>query len=207
MMVGLNINRKVVPLNNNYQVEHMDRPVPACKVVEEILLGNVLPDGMISYDDPEHNVNIYSRLVQEGCQENRAKYEALVQRERQIIDSLRRDNTRNCLKIEDLLRSRIYNQYSPNAADHVEFAKIYANLSERGCPENSQKYVDLAKQELDIARALQDDNMSNDETIEVVETYKRIRMQKEAQEFLDKAKKIANPAIDFIIELEKIINE
>ena len=80
-------------------------------------------------------------------------------------------------------------------------------MSERGCPENSEKYVALAKQELEIARALEDDEFDQYETIEVVETYKRLDMQAAAEEILETAKKLTNPAIDFILEVEKIINE
>ena len=89
----------------------------------------------------------------------------------------------------------------------IDRAKIYANLSERGCAENSAKYVELAKQELEIARALEDDEFDDYETIEVVETYKRLNMQAAAEEIFETAKKLTNPAIDFILEVEKIINE
>ena len=65
----------------------------------------------------------------------------------------------------------------------------------------------MAKQELEIARALEDDKFDNDDTIEVVETYKRINMQAAAEEIFETAKKLTNPAIDFILEVEKIINE
>ena len=91
--------------------------------------------------------------------------------------------------------------------DRINRAKIYANLSERGCPENAQKFVELAKHELEIARALEDDMFSESETIEVVETYKRLNMQAAAEEIFETAKKLTNPAIDFILEVEKIINE
>ena len=91
---------------------------------------------------------------------------------------------------------------------HIDNAKIYANLSERGCPENSQKYKEMAKQELEIARALNDDILKDKEdSIEIVETYKRLQMQQEAERMIEKAKKLTNPAIDFIIQLEKIIEE
>ena len=80
-------------------------------------------------------------------------------------------------------------------------------MSERGCAERSAKYVDLAKQELEIARALEDDEFDNQETIEVVETYKRLNMQAAAEEIFETAKRLTNPAIDFILEVEKIINE
>ncbi len=115
-----------------------------------------------------------------------------------------------CGKIEMLLTERLRPVEWQNSEDHIENAKIYANLSERGCPENSAKYKELAKQELEIARALNDDNMDQyqqDETIEIVETYKRLQMQAEAERMIEKAKKLTNPAIDFIIQLEKIIEE
>ena len=113
-----------------------------------------------------------------------------------------------CGKIENLLMARLYPSDNPDAEAHIDNAKIYANLSERGCPENSKKYKDLAAQELDIARALNDDDLEDvDDTIEIVETYKRLQMQKEAERMIEKAKKLTSPAIDFIIELEKIIEE
>ena len=113
-----------------------------------------------------------------------------------------------CGKIEMLLSERLYQVGNPDAEAHIDNAKIYANLSERGCPENSEKYKALAKQELEIARALNDDNLRDEhESLEIVETYKRLQMQAEAERMIEKAKKLTNPAIDFIIQLEKIIEE
>ena len=60
---------------------------------------------------------------------------------------------------------------------------------------------------MEIARAIDDDKFDRDETIEVVETYKRIHMQNAANEIFEKAKKLTDPTIDFIIQVEKIINE
>ena len=66
----------------------------------------------------------------------------------------------------------------------------------------------MAKSELEIARALNDDNLDDvEESVEIVETYKRIQMQAEAERMIEKAKKLTNPAIDFIIQLERIIEE
>lgn len=111
-----------------------------------------------------------------------------------------------CVVVEEALLEHL-----PFAENHpvprIERAKIFANLSERGCPENSAKYVEMAKQELAVARALQDDEFSEGDTIEVVETYKRLNMQAAAEEIFETAKKLTDPAIDFIIQVEKIINE
>ena len=116
------------------------------------------------------------------------------------------DGQSACMEIERLFLRRL-----PGASDNVDAridrAKIYASLAERGCPENSAAYVELARQELDIARAIEDDEFSHQETIDVVETYKRLHMQAAAEEIFEKAKKLTNPAIDFIIQVEKIINE
>lgn len=114
-----------------------------------------------------------------------------------------------CAKIEALLERQLNDVQSMYSEDHIINAQIYANLSERGCADNSAKYKELAKQELEIARALNDDNVDKyrDESIEMVETYKRLKMQQEAEKMIEKAKKLTNPAIDFIIQLEKIIEE
>ncbi len=91
---------------------------------------------------------------------------------------------------------------------HINRAKIYANLADRGCKENVETYKELAKQDLEIARALNNDSLDDRrEATEMVETYKRLQMQNEAAKMIEKAKKLTNPAIDFIIQLEKIIEE
>ena len=111
-----------------------------------------------------------------------------------------------CLVVEEALLEHL--PFAENRPDtRIERAKIYANLSERGCPENSAKYVEMAKQELAVARALEDDKFDEFETVEVVETYKRLNMQAAAEEIFETAKKLTDPAIDFIIQVEKIINE
>ena len=116
---------------------------------------------------------------------------------------------KTCGKIEMLLTDRLFPVDADESDAHIYNAKIYANLSERGCSENSEKYKELARQELEIARALNDDNIQRnpDESVEIVETYKRLQMQQEAERMIEKAKKLTNPAIDFIIQLEKVINE
>ena len=115
---------------------------------------------------------------------------------------------KTCTLIEESLLIRLPDADATTGSyDRIERAKIYANLSERGCPENQQQYQAMATQELEIARALQDDEFAPDATIDVVETYKRLNMQAAAEEIFETAKKLTNPAIDFILEVERIINE
>lgn len=111
-----------------------------------------------------------------------------------------------CGEVERLLLQRLP-AADDDADDRIDRAKIYANLAERGCPENSETYVELARAELEIARAIENDDFDHEETIEVVETYKRLNMQAAAEEIFEKAKKLTDPAIDFILQVEKIINE
>ena len=194
-----------------------------CEAIEELLKQNLYDE---NNNDPwAHNDNakIYKRIAQQGCEKNKDKYIKLAQREMEIAKALdtrgeleraedeERVPVSTCEKIEVELSGQLMCNYNRHCSEnnHINDAKIYANLSERGCPENSEKYKNLAKQELEIARALTDDNVEHNpgESVEIVETYKRLQMQAEAERMIEKAKKIANPAIDFIIQLEKIIEE
>ncbi|MBR3511004.1 MAG: hypothetical protein IKN73_02990 [Alphaproteobacteria bacterium] len=197
-----------------------------CEAVEELLKQTLNDENTTNIWDHDRNATIYERIAREGCEKNKDKYIQLANRERKMAKALDIDNemvqenripdfvpVTTCGKIESELLPRLIckdtRYHSCNESEHVNDAKIYANLSERGCPENSEKYKNLAKQELEIARALTDDNIEHnpEESVEIVETYKRLQMQAEAERMIEKAKKIANPAIDFIIQLEKIIEE
>ncbi len=158
-----------------------------------------------AYNNNSALIEQLNKVYSENCL-NREFEQPKPQSQQKMQDKKLPDTT--CGKIEMLLTNRLYHDGNPDAEAHIDNAKIYANLSERGCPENSKKYKDLAAQELDIARALNDDDLEDvDDTIEIVETYKRLQMQKEAERMIEKAKKLTSPAIDFIIELEKIIEE
>ncbi len=181
-----------------------------CVVIEELLARDLQPENSSHYEDHEWNIKIYEKMVMNGCSENQMKYHKMAQREREILAALQQptndNNQQTCKQIEELLIGQLPSA-NGNAEYRIERAKIYANLSERGCAENSAKYVELAKQELEIARALEDDRFDNNDTVAVVETYKRLNMQAAAEEIFETAKKLTNPAIDFILEVEKIINE
>ncbi len=181
---------------------------PTCVVIEELLAQRLYPEASQEVWEHEENIKIYEKMVMNGCSENQLKNHKMAQREREILAALQQSGTvqQTCEQIEELLLKQLPGP-DGDAEYRIMRAKIYANLSERGCPANSAKYVDQAKQELEIARALEDDEFDNDETIEVVETYKRLNMQAAAEEIFETAKKLTNPAIDFILEVEKIINE
>lgn len=216
MMTSINDNPQMACASTTTKSIVEPREMTACEIIENELLDRVIQDvdKYIIYN-PNHNIEIYTQLTQDGCPENIEKYTSLLEREKTVVAALTsqqkmQNNASNttCTKIEQSLLSRLPDGFAhTNSEDRIERAKIYANLSERGCPENQQKYYDLAKQELEIARAIEDDEFDQHDTIEVVETYKRLNMQAAAQEIFDTAKKLTNPTIDFILEVEKIINE
>lgn len=118
--------------------------------------------------------------------------------------------TPTCETIEELMYERL-NSWAENSLssyDHLMRAEIYANMSNRGCPENAEAYRQFAIHEINIARALNDDSVNDrHEVIEMVETYKKLDMKAEAEKIIEKVKRITDPAIDFIYEVERIINE
>lgn len=120
---------------------------------------------------------------------------------------------KKCEAVETALKQRLgadaenpsYEYY--DAAIYVDRAETYANLANRGCPENAEKYRNFALKDIEVAKALKDDRFNDVEIVEVVETYKKLNMKAEAEKILDKAKQLTDPAIDFILQIEKIINE
>lgn len=115
-----------------------------------------------------------------------------------------------CAAIEEVLKKQLswYQEDSVKSGDHLERAQIYANLANRGCEENRAEYRELALREIELARAITDDKFYNDnEIVEMIDTYKKLNMKAEAEKVFDMMKKVTDPAIDFILQVEKIINE
>ncbi|MBR4891867.1 MAG: hypothetical protein IKZ34_01640 [Alphaproteobacteria bacterium] len=194
------------------EVQQQEKQKETCAVIENIQLSWLYDENSSSLEEHRANIRVYETLFQHGCEENKLKYREAISREMDILSALGGQITAQkstCEKIEESLLSDLegdYPQMSPGG--RVSRANIFVRLSERGCSENKQKYVEMAKQELEIARALQDDRFpDNQETIQVIDAYKRLNMQAAAQEILDTMKRLTNPAIDFILEVERIINE
>jgi hypothetical protein len=184
----------------------------ACETIEEIYSRRLLPVDSGEVDMHNHNVSVYQVLLAHGCPENKNKYQQAINNEKKIIDSLQvnfvTENKVACRQIEDTLLSAMpYADDKSRELVRLDRARIYAQISERGCPENAKKYANLAKQELDIARGVSDDKFNEEETVDIIEIYKRLDMQSAAQEVFDMAKKLTNPTIDFILQVEKILNQ
>ena len=115
-----------------------------------------------------------------------------------------------CESVEKVLSKKLhdYDKKSKLVSEHIEIAKIYATLSERGCEKNAGKYEALAKKEMDVIRALNDDVLKNEiEALEIVELYTRLLMPTEAEKLVRKTMKMSEPAKKFIKKLENIIEE
>lgn len=115
---------------------------------------------------------------------------------------------KNCVVIEEVLNKQIASfGKDMTSNDYMNRAQVYANLSKRGCPENSENYKKLALLDIDVARAIQDDYLADYEAIKAVNIYKKLEMKNEAEKVFNTLKKMTDPTIDFIMEIEKIINE
>lgn len=99
--------------------------------------------------------------------------------------------TRTCKKIENVLQREISASDNKRWFEYIDDAKDFANLSERGCPENSKEYAQQAAQQLAIARALLDDEFRgcDVEFFTMISVYKRIGMGDIAEEVSEKIMK------------------
>lgn len=113
-----------------------------------------------------------------------------------------------CSRIEQLLKQRLYPETEKEAWKHLSNAYNYSTMAEKGCSENVDMYKSLALREIEIATALQPEENMGEKSVEtVIDTYKKLDMKREAQDFLNKMEKLTDPAIDFILQMENIINE
>ena len=113
-----------------------------------------------------------------------------------------------CERIEQLLKRRLNSEDSTNYIDHLANADTFSSMADRGCAENADMYKAMALRELEIATALQPtENMRQRDAAIVIDTFKKLDMQQEAREFLDKIEQLIDPATDFILQMEQIINE
>lgn len=213
-------------------VAQEDEYVPPCRLLEEALLENI--NGHINngnWDaDEKHDANarVYERLVKVGCSENVEKYKSLVESEIEIAENLRVVNNKSkksfddfddsveyeyeevepCVVIEKTLRERIQ-EWCSNANCHLNNAEIYSKMAEDGCPGNKEVNTKKALDELQIAEGVRIDEreIGNNEIRTTVNTYKKLQMQNEAKKYLNKVEKLVNPGIDFILELQRVIEE
>lgn len=196
----------------------------SCEMREEALLQRVNIGEQLSEGDHHENARIYALLVSQGCQENQEKFRELAIDEESVASALRAtyvsEPIRACETIEQTLLERVrdceYNHGSRNGADvnvlknecYTRNAEIYISLMEKGCPENAQNYKQMAYNQLQIADGVVADSGIDENVVrERVDVYKKLQMRNEAKKYLQKAERLINPGVDFIMELQHIIEE
>ena len=187
-----------------------------CRAKEETLLQ------MLTDDAHSQNARVYEKLVQIGCEQNKEKYANFARSERELAEAMNyvRDpfatendvndeEMRPCEMIEKQLKLELDTSYNPSSRNHSRNAAIYSKMTEDGCPENAEKYRQLALNELQIADGIKvrEDNVSQEEMLYTVDTYKKLQMQNEAKKYINKVEKLIDPGIDFILELQRVIEE
>ncbi|MBR5625228.1 MAG: hypothetical protein IKW67_00395 [Alphaproteobacteria bacterium] len=197
MMVGVAINKKQTGVVVDSDVIQMS-DLNCSRIEEQMAKSSTTAEKLAELKD------IYSEYCA-GRKVEKSKEQP--KSEPENVENIKPKST--CERIEEMLLMSLPAVHGPyNNREYIKRAQIYAQISERGCAENSQKYADMAKQELDVVRAIQDDMFYEESEIEnIVETYKRLEMQEAAAEVFENIKKLTDPTIDFILQIEKIINE
>lgn len=216
-------NKQVPAVVNIVDVPDM-KNMETCEKVETLLLGKLKDERENSTDAHLHNMSVYARLMKSGCVENREKYQQAAQSEldiakalgatddiaRQWLPDYENIDMTSCQIIENELSRRINSGSGMSFDDYLNNAVLYSTMVEKGCPENQKKYAEKAMSMLEVAYALDTDNLLVREEFyvqEVLEVYKKLQMRDIAHRFLKKVEKMVNPAVDFLIQMEKIINE
>ena len=190
----------------------------ACQMRENALLSrlykNIDDKAASAYEAHEYNMNIYVNLYKNGCAENREEYAKLATAEQSVVKALgdlRNTNlgdiNKPCQVIETTLLQYVNSCDEPDC--HLSNAEIYSKIVEDGCPENKNKYGQMALNELQIAEGVRvnETDVKRNEIRSTVNTYKKLQMQNEAKKYLNKVEKLVNPGIDFIMEMQRVIEE
>lgn len=178
-----------------------------CEEIEEVLLKRIVDS------DYEHNFKIYKELVDKGCDENKQQFAELAAREQARYNAIMNLSIiAPCKEIENTLIHRISDctSYMGNIYQcHSQNAEKYAKLAKSGCVENVAFYKAKALSELKVLEGLRDDNeiVSEDEAWDVVNIYKKLQMQNEARKYIKKMEKLVDPGVEFIMELQRVIEE
>ncbi len=193
LILGLTYNEGNMP-RQNFDPEQCDA------IASEIV--NITTNGATA-----ENIDVLKELKEKyssGC----AGRLVLIEKTSIVDANKSQEIMSTCARIESLLKQRLYSEDSVNYIDHLANADTYSSIAENGCSENADMYKALALRELEIATALQPEkNMRQRDAAIVIDTFKKLDMQREAKEFLNKIEKLIDPATDFILQMEQVINE
>ncbi len=191
----------------------------ACEMREKALKENLatgINDSSSSARElHEYNAHIYYLLTQAGCKEHVEQYGKMHEAEKSLVNTLKklyddrsREDIPSCAVIEQTLLKRV----RPDCYDsvcHLGNAEIYSKMAEDGCLNNKKLYARKALYELQVAEGVRinETEVSDDEIFTTVNTYKKLQMQNEARKYIKKMEKLVNPGVEFIMELQRIIEE
>ena len=215
-----NLVEEVLPVNQIENVIEESQTRPACAVIEDILLNNIVADNVTDYEVQFESARIYSILADKGCPENSQFFKGMALRKQTIAEGLQAvydssDNTMKSIeylisdeKICQTIENRVLKNINVKAFFYDDFlnnANTYSVLYQYGCKCNRMAYSRAAVRELAIAMALQPaEHMNKDEIIMVVEVYKRLGVANLAHLVLQRLK-ARGYDMGFLLELEDII--
>ncbi len=194
---------------------------PACAVIEDTLLGQIVDDNNLDASAQAESARIYSVLAQYGCAENAQLFMDMAVRKQQIADGLEaafspNSNAMTSIeylysdeKICETIERRVLQNINTNAHFYEEFlqnANTYAVLYEYGCKGNKAAYSRAALRELGLAVALMPtDKMTRDEIVTVVEICKNLGVAQAAHLMLQRLK-ARGYDMEFLLQMESIIH-
>jgi len=185
-----------------------------CEKIEKLLLRGLQDADSSNPEWHVRNASVYEKVSQRGCPENAEKYKQLAAQETAIANALGAQsqttttNTRTCEEIESVLKSQLIDIYpESNIRERLHNADIYSTMAEQGCPENAEKYKDLALRQIDVVSAVSDEQELEQNKETIVDTYEKLQMQEAARNFLNKLDRLINPATDLIYEIGRVVNE
>lgn len=215
------VNKKnaVEPVKN-IVVEHEGEKLTPCQVREEALLRRI-----VEFNHYE-NARTYAMLVKIGCPENVEKYTELAINEKQISDAESaldnngtdytvQPNDAPCLVIEkNLLKHGLKNdcEYKGDAYEcYANNAQVYAQAAKEGCPEHAEFYKQRALEQIQISDGIRPQNLYRNayegQTVSIVNAYNALQMKEQAKKYLKKIEKLVGPGVDFIMEIQRTIEE
>ena len=213
----------VVPDVASVESEDTDLAVrPACAVIEDTLLKNIVSDDEVNWYSQQKSAEIYAILAQRGCPENAQLFQDLAARKQVIADGLRMaygesgngamtsieylySDEKICETIENRVMKNI-NTAAYYYNDFLNNAKTYAVLFEYGCRDHRGVYMRAALRELGVAVALMPtDKMGRDEIMTVVEICKSLGVADAAHLMVQRLKARGYDR-DFLLEIEDIIH-
>lgn len=195
LMLGLGYNKSETVNKNVLSSEQ-------CAAIENEMV-NIISNGATA--ENSETMNELNKAYASGCP---GKLAVIIENAPVTVNDGEPKIMSTCSRIEQLLKQRLISEDDIHYESHLRNADTYSTLAERGCEENSDMYKALALREIEIATALQpEEDMTENDTVIVIDTFKKLNMQREAKEFLNKIEKLIDPATDFILQMEQVINE